>query len=249
VETTVWCASAENCRRKYGLLSSGASGMPPSETTYENARVGVPPDGRPQTSSRAVTDGAIGDLRVKNVQLPFSTPSGLAVIPLSAGDPPGGTDAREFVAAGVALAAGCGTIARARSNPVESPASLPPRNAAQVVKGRQVYLNGCASGHGQFAQGARNWQHPDQRGDLPAPPHDAKGHTWRHSDAQLTQIVRDGWRDPFNKTPELTMPAFKRLPNAEIVAVIEYFKRLWTEDERRYQQRLNESSPARDGGK
>jgi hypothetical protein len=34
-----------------------------------------------------------------------------------------------------------------------------------------------------------DWQQPDARGDLPAPPHDNAGHTWRHSDAQLSEII------------------------------------------------------------
>src|SRR5690242_19895251 len=89
METTIWRPSGENWRRRYGLLSSGASGMPPSDTTYENASVGVPPGGMPQSSSRAVTDGGIGTRRVKNVQLPFSAPSALAVTPLIAWDRPG----------------------------------------------------------------------------------------------------------------------------------------------------------------
>lgn len=42
-------------------------------------------------------------------------------------------------------------------------------------------------------------------------------------------MIRDGWRDPFNETPELTMPPFKdRLTGEEIEAVITYFKSLWS---------------------
>ncbi len=51
-------------------------------------------------------------------------------------------------------------------------------------------------------------------------------------------MIRNGWRDPFNKTPELTMPPFKdRLSDEEIEAVIAYFKSLWSEEHRRWQLR------------
>jgi len=51
-------------------------------------------------------------------------------------------------------------------------------------------------------------------------------------------MIRNGWRDPFNKTPELTMPPFKdRLSDEDIEAVITYFKSLWSEEHRRWQVR------------
>ena len=80
---------------------------------------------------------------------------------------------------------------------------------------------------------------------MPAPPHDASGHTWRHSDGELFRIIRDGWRDPFNKTPELTMPPFEgRLNEQEIEAVIAYFKSLWTPEQRQYQWEESQDEPS-----
>lgn len=113
---------------------------------------------------------------------------------------------------------------------------LPPLNPAEIARGRAVYLISCASCHGPRAEGARNWQQPDARGDLPPPPHDDTGHTWRHGDKQLVELIRNGWRNPFNKTPELTMPPFKdKLSDEEIRAVITFFKSLWSEEHRRWQ--------------
>src|SRR2546428_739405 len=86
---------------------------------------------------------------------------------------------------------------------------LPTLDQHDIRHGREIYLRSCAVCHGEEAQGAANWQQPDARGVLPPPPHDDSGHTWRHSDAQLTDIMLNGMRDPFNKTPELTMPPFK----------------------------------------
>jgi len=126
---------------------------------------------------------------------------------------------------------------------------LPTFGPAQVARGRQIYLENCASCHGQDAQGALNWQQPNLRGDLPAPPHDDSGHTWRHPDAQIAEIIRDGLRDPFNKTPELTMPPFRdRLSDEEIADVIAYFKSLWSEEHRRFQEEQNQRPPTQTPG-
>jgi mono/diheme cytochrome c family protein len=125
-----------------------------------------------------------------------------------------------------------------------TPMPLATPDAGDVELGRQVYLQNCASCHGANAEGARNWLQPDARGNLPPPPHDDTGHTWRHSDAELAEIIRNGMRDIFNKTPELTMPPFKdRLSNEEIVAVIAYFKSLWSDEHRRFQEEQNRRAP------
>jgi mono/diheme cytochrome c family protein len=142
----------------------------------------------------------------------------------------------------VVLAVSCGS--NAGRSPTEEPNPLPTLDAAVVEQGRQVFLQSCASCHGAKAQGAPNWQQPDARGNLPPPPHDDSGHTWRHGDADLQEIIRNGLRDVFNKTPELTMPPFKdRLSDEEVAAVIEYFKSLWSPEHRRYQEAQNQRPP------
>lgn len=145
------------------------------------------------------------------------------------------------LAAGTVLWVGCGAAGgQAAVSPTPTLIPLPPLDPAMVAQGRQVYLQRCASCHGETAQGAPNWQRPDARGDLPAPPHNDSGHTWRHSDAELTSIILNGLRDPFNKTPDLTMPSFKGvLTPAEVQAVITYFKSLWSPEHRRYQEEQN----------
>ena len=91
----------------------------------------------------------------------------------------------------------------------QRPDRAPALDPAQVQRGRQAYLQQCAVCHGPNAEGAANWQRPDGLGNLPPPPHDDSGHTWRHPDEQLREIIRDGQRDPFNRSPELTMPPFR----------------------------------------
>ncbi len=122
------------------------------------------------------------------------------------------------------------------SAPLPTAMPLPTLDTEEVARGRQIYLQYCASCHGPNAEGTPDWEQPDERGNLPPPPHDDSGHTWRHGDEELSRIIRDGWRDPFNQTPELTMPPFKdALSDAEIRAVITYFKSLWSEEHRRWQ--------------
>lgn len=113
----------------------------------------------------------------------------------------------------------------------------PPPDPEGVKAGHIVYQRHCASCHGARAEGAPAWQQPDAQGEMPAPPHDAKGHTWKHSDAMLYRIVMQGWRDPFNKTERLTMPGFSQiLSPGEVREVITYLKTLWTPGQRRFQR-------------
>ncbi|MHB8732081.1 MAG: c-type cytochrome [bacterium] len=144
-----------------------------------------------------------------------------------------------MVALSMTIVAGCGLAGRQRTPPA-SPDALPPLDPAQIARGRQVYVQHCARCHGTNAEGAPAWQVPDARGDMPAPPHDDHGHTWRHSDAQLTEVIRNGLRDPFNTTPELTMPPFRtQLTDAQARDVLVYFKSLWSPEHRRYQEEQN----------
>lgn len=133
-----------------------------------------------------------------------------------------------------------GMVASATSNDVMASSPGP----ALVKAGRVVYQQSCASCHGARGEGSPAWQRPDRQGELPAPPHDSEGHTWKHSDAMLYRIVQQGWRDPFNKTQRLTMPAFQgQISRRETIAVISYLKTLWTPEQRRFQKRESEHRP------
>lgn len=114
----------------------------------------------------------------------------------------------------------------------------------RLAAGRGVYESACASCHGARGEGAADWQGPDANGEMPAPPHDASGHTWRHSDAMLYRIVQQGWRDPFNKTQRLTMPAFKgQLTREQTIGVIDYLKALWKPEQRQVQAEESRKQP------
>jgi mono/diheme cytochrome c family protein len=115
----------------------------------------------------------------------------------------------------------------------------------QVKSGRAIYQQHCASCHGANAEGAPNWQERDAQGELPAPPHNAEGHTWRHSDSDLYAMVSKGWRNPFNKSMRLTMPAFRdALTPEQIYTVIGYLKTLWTPEQRQFQSEESHEHPS-----
>ena len=120
----------------------------------------------------------------------------------------------------------------------------PSLDSKGVESGRAIYGQYCSSCHGENAQGARDWKERDEHGELPAPPHNAEGHTWRHSDAMLYEMVAKGWRDPFNKTKRLTMPAFSEaLSPEQIRTVILYLKTLWTSEQRGFQSEESRNQP------
>lgn len=107
--------------------------------------------------------------------------------------------------------------------------------------GRQLYLDHCATCHGVNLEGEPNWQTPLPSGLLPAPPHDATGHTWHHSDAILTAIVRDGMQG-LDPDAISGMPAFGDvLTDGQIEAVLDYIKSAWPTRERQWQQRQTQA--------
>src|SRR5436305_1662044 len=66
-----------------------------------------------------------------------------------------------------------------------------PNDPALTARGKVVYAEQCASCHGSNLEGKPNWRKRLPNGRLPAPPHDATGHTWHHSDKQLFDMVKN----------------------------------------------------------
>ena len=64
---------------------------------------------------------------------------------------------------------------------------------------------------------------------LPAPPHDASGHTWHHPDAQLLAITRHGLARVIGQPDyRSAMPAYEGvLSDAEILAALSWIKSRW----------------------
>jgi mono/diheme cytochrome c family protein len=71
---------------------------------------------------------------------------------------------------------------------------------------------------------------------MPAPPHDASGHTWHHTDQELFRITKFGM-SAIVPSYESDMPAFGHvLTDEEIEAVLAFIKSTWPERERAYQE-------------
>jgi len=118
-------------------------------------------------------------------------------------------------------------------------------NAALVARGRAIYMNTCSSCHGRRLQGQALWQVMDQYAGRRAPPQDATGHTWQHSDEDLFCKTKTG-RFPSAPPHSLTyMPAFEgELSDREIMAVLAFIKSSWPVGIRASQAMLN---PGRQG--
>jgi mono/diheme cytochrome c family protein len=113
----------------------------------------------------------------------------------------------------------------------------------QLARGRALYAVHCASCHGADLEGQPNWRAPKEDGRLPAPPHDASGHTWHHSDAELFKMTKYGV-SAVVPGYESDMPGFEGvLTDEEIRLVLDYIKSTWPPREREYQRRRSQASP------
>ncbi|WP_096703069.1 cytochrome c [Magnetospirillum sp. 15-1] len=103
-----------------------------------------------------------------------------------------------------------------------------PQDARQVAMGYDLYNVHCSSCHGHDLRGEPDWQTRKPSGELPAPPHDASGHTWHHPEEQLFAIIKHGmarFAPPGYKT---AMPSFVgTLSDSEIKAVLSYIESTW----------------------
>lgn len=139
-----------------------------------------------------------------------------------------------MIALSLLALAGCGKTPN-------DPLQLQADDAGVVAQGRAIYAARCASCHGANLEGQANWQMRDARGRLPAPPHDAKGHTWHHPDEVLFRITKEGVANAANLPGyETDMPAFGGvLTDEEIVAVLSFIKSRWPQRNRRAQEEVN----------
>jgi S-disulfanyl-L-cysteine oxidoreductase SoxD len=149
---------------------------------------------------------------------------------------------------GIALAVGAVTVAVTAVLlvvywPAETSSSraLRPEDARLLVLGQKVYAAQCAACHGQRLEGQPNWRERGADGRLPAPPHDASGHTWHHPDELLFRITKFGVAKAANlKNYESAMPAYEdRLSDEEIVAVLSWIKSTWPPEIRVRVDRIN----------
>lgn len=101
-----------------------------------------------------------------------------------------------------------------------------------AMEGEAIYKAECAACHGARLEGQPDWRTRRPDGKLPAPPHDATGHTWHHPMDQLAAITKLGMVPP--NAPEgyvSDMPAFGgKLTDRQIQNVLAYIESQWPPD-------------------
>lgn len=160
---------------------------------------------------------------------------------MSAGD--SGRVFRWLLAGAVAFLVGAIIIAERNA-----PAAIDPADKTLVAAGKRIYDTQCSACHGAKLEGLPNWRERLPSGRMPAPPHDASGHTWHHPDAVLFGIVKEGLVPGKFAPPgyESDMPAFgTTLSDDDIRAVLAYVKSTWPQQQLAYQREIDRNSRAR----
>ena len=142
---------------------------------------------------------------------------------------------------GLALAGLAAVIVMAGSS--DATGLQTPDDTDAVALGQSIYAEHCAACHGAQLEGAPNWQIRDADGLLPAPPHDATGHTWHHDDETLFTLTKYGLAGLMEYAPPSGMPVYDGvLSDADIIAVLSFIKSTWPDDLRAYHDELNARS-------
>ena len=137
-------------------------------------------------------------------------------------------------AARAVAAAGFATQVTACNSPQADPG-----DATQVSRGKAIYASHCAACHGADLEGQPNWRERMPNGRLPAPPHDATGHTWEHSDRALFEVTKFGFASKAGAAYQTDMRAFRdELSDEQIWAVISYIKSRWPQRLREKQAQI-----------
>lgn len=117
--------------------------------------------------------------------------------------------------------------------------------ARDLERGAALYAGACAACHGVNLEGQPNWRRPGPDGRLPAPPHDASGHTWHHPDRVLLDITMRGTAAVVGGGYESNMPGFgESYSEDELRDILAWIKSQWPERERAFQAQLTEQDEA-----
>ena len=120
--------------------------------------------------------------------------------------------------------------------------SLRPDDTATVAAGRDIYAEHCAACHGGNLQGEVDWQKRKPDGRLPAPPHDATGHTWHHDDALLFRITKFGTAALIGGGYQSDMAGYETvLTDDDIISVLSFIKSRWPASVRKRHDQINAS--------
>ena len=139
------------------------------------------------------------------------------------------------------LVAGAGYFSLRAGERQATPHSLRPDDPQVLRVGARIYAQQCAACHGAKGEGQPDWRDRGPDGLLPAPPHDASGHTWHHPDEQLFAITKQGLARLINQPDYRTaMPVYDGvLSDDEIVAVLSWIKAQWPPEVRQRHDEIN----------
>ena len=99
----------------------------------------------------------------------------------------------------------------------------------QINLGKSLYVTHCASCHGDNLQGQPNWNtKKDKDGHNLSPPLNGTGHTWHHSQDQLFNIIRYGFKI-YNENYDGKMQGNEKLNDDDIWSILAYMKSVWPE--------------------
>ena len=126
------------------------------------------------------------------------------------------------------------------TTPPETVGLLVPQDKAVRELGQSIFAAECAACHGTNLEGQTNWRTRGADGLLPAPPHDASGHTWHHDDRTLFTLTKYGLAGLMENPPPSGMPTYEGvLDDEEIIAVLSYIKSTWPDELRAHHDALN----------
>lgn len=121
---------------------------------------------------------------------------------------------------------------------------LAPGDPVVVGKGKALYHQHCAACHGNNLEGEPNWREPLPNGRMPAPPHDATGHTWHHSDQLLFAITKYGPARVVGGGHQSNMPGYvELLTDDQIIQVLSFIKSTWPDTVKTRHDAINASQP------
>jgi len=141
----------------------------------------------------------------------------------------------------LAVAGAAYLLGHTGGGPSVAPHALRPEDPQLLEAGARIYAQNCAACHGAKGEGQPNWRDRGPDDLLPAPPHDASGHTWHHPDEQLFAITKHGFAKVINQPGYRTaMPIYDGvLTDDEIVAALSWIKAQWPAKVRQQHDEIN----------